>query len=408
MNLQLYQNGTNIGLQNKLEIIMTKIVYRLVFNRKRRLNAQGKALVQIEARQQSKRCYFTTYLYLSPKEWDRRTGLVKNHPNAEALNYKLLHLIVSLEKLELELWREGQLVTLSLLKEQNRHSQRLSSFIRFFEEELEVAPLRASTKSNQRTTLLLLKQYRPDLLFGEMNLDFLMKFEKLLRMKGYNSNTIVKHFKHLKRYVNLAVNKGKLSPSSNPFLKFRIKTSDFHHSYLRAEELLRLERLQLSGRFARYRKSLDAFLFCCYSGLRYSDFTQLTAANIHSSGDEVWLVYHSVKTQVEVRSPLHLLFGGKAKLLLKQYVQNLGALFHLPGNSNVNKHLQTIARLAEIDKHISFHTARHTHATLLIYSGVNITTVQRLLGHRSVKTTQGYTEMMDSTIVNDLLRHKWK
>lgn len=51
---------------------------------------------------------------------------------------------------------------------------------------------------------------------------------------------------------------------------------------------------------------------------------------------------------------------------------------------------------------MSFHTARHTNATLLIYNGVNITTVQKLLGHKSVKTTQIYTNVMDATIISDL------
>lgn len=76
--------------------------------------------------------------------------------------------------------------------------------------------------------------------------------------------------------------------------------------------------------------------------------------------------------------------------------------FHLKGNSNVNKELIVITRLAGLSKKISFHTARHTNATLLIYNGANITTVQKLLGHRSVKTTQIYTNVMDMTIISDL------
>lgn len=49
-----------------------------------------------------------------------------------------------------------------------------------------------------------------------------------------------------------------------------------------------------------------------------------------------------------------------------------------------------------------FHTARHTCATLLIHQGVPITTVQKLLGHTSVKTTEIYSEVLSSTILRDL------
>ena len=69
---------------------------------------------------------------------------------------------------------------------------------------------------------------------------------------------------------------------------------------------------------------------------------------------------------------------------------------------NINKELIRIGKLANIDKHFSFHTARHTNATLLIYKGANITTVQKLLGHKNLTTTQIYGEVMGSTIVRDL------
>ena len=54
---------------------------------------------------------------------------------------------------------------------------------------------------------------------------------------------------------------------------------------------------------------------------------------------------------------------------------------------------------------MSSHLARHTNATLLIYNGVNITTVQKLLGHKSVRTTQIYANVMDQTLVHDLKSH---
>ena len=153
------------------------------------------------------------------------------------------------------------------------------------------------------------------------------------------------------------------------------------------EELERLENLILSDRYVKLQKSLDAFLFCCYAGMRYSDFINLSSENIVDINQETWLIYKSVKTGTEVRLPLYL-------------------LFHLRDNSNINKDLIIITRLAGLSKRISFHTARHTNATLLIYNGINITTVQKLLGHKSVKTTQIYTNVMDMTIIHDLEKMK--
>ena len=121
---------------------------------------------------------------------------------------------------------------------------------------------------------------------------------------------------------------------------------------------------------------------------------------------ETWLIYKSVKTNPEVRLPLYLLFEGKGIEVLNKYQDDLADFFKLRDNSNVNKELLIIAKLSGLNKRISFHTARHTNATLLIYSGVNITTVQKLLGHKSVKKTQVYTNIMDITIVRDLEKSK--
>ena len=87
---------------------------------------------------------------------------------------------------------------------------------------------------------------------------------------------------------------------------------------------------------------------------------------------------------------------------MQRYKDDLDNFFKLKDNSNINKELNILADLAEIDKRVSFHTARHTNATLLLYSGANITTVQKLLGHKSVKTTQVYANIMDITVVRDL------
>lgn len=385
---------------------MNKIVYKLMFNRKKALNCRGMALVQVEAYQDRQRKYFSTHVYLCPHQWDKRRQQVKNHPNAEALNYRLRQLVADLEFKELQLWRRGHAVTLALLKEHWEGKSDPRSFTDFFAREVQNADVKESTRRNLSSTLQLLRDFRRRITFAELNFDLVADFELFLRRRGYHANTVAKHIRHLRRQVNMAVRKGCLEARLHPFRDYRIKTVPGRHTHLTPEELERLECFGSAGSNARQQHVLDAFLFCCYAGLRYSDFTSLTPGSLVSIGKEHWLVYRSVKTGTDVRLPLSLLFDGKGLAILQKYRTRLNDFFHLPDNSNVNKCLRQLARLAGIDKPLSFHVARHTNATLLIYKGVNITTVQRLLGHKSVRTTQVYANVMDLTIVHDLKNHR--
>lgn len=379
-----------------------------MYNRKKCLNRKGMALVQVEAYLERRKKYFSTRVYLRPEQWDVRKSVVKNHPNADALNRLLYEFVAGIEKKELDLWQKGRRVSLELLKTTMEDDYSNDSFTDFFRQEVMSAPLKESTRRNHLSTLAVLRQFQRNVTFGEVTFEFVAGFESFLRSKGYHTNTVAKHLKHLKRAVNLAINKDYMTVRQYAFRKYRIKTVESRHTYLSPDELCSLEDLRLEGGSQRWQQTLDAFLFCCYAGLRYSDFTSLSADNLVSVRQKTWLVYRSVKTRVEVRLPLYLLFGGKALHILDKYRDGLDDFFRLKNNSNVNKELAALALRAGIRKRLSFHTARHTNATLLIYNGVNITTVQKLLGHKSVKTTQGYANIMDVTIVNDLEKNTIK
>lgn len=381
---------------------MSKIIYSLVYNRKKCLNKKGMALIQVEAYLDRKKKYFSTKVYLKPEQWDAKKLIVKNHPNADALNRLIYEFIAMIEKKELELWQQGKRISLELLKDTLKSRENNTSFILFFKQEVMNSSLKESTKRNHLSTLILLQEFKKDVSFADLTFEFISSFEYFLQTKGYHINTIAKHMKHLKRHVNIAINKEYIEIQKYAFRKYKIKTVENKHTHLIPEELEKLERLSLTGRYTKYQKTLDAFLFCCYAGMRYSDFINLSPDNIVDIHQETWLIYKSVKTGTEVRLPLYLLFGGKGLVILAKYRDTIREFFHLRDNSNANKELIIIARLSGLSKKISFHTARHTNATLLIYNGVNITTVQKLLGHKSVKTTQVYTNIMDRTIVHDL------
>lgn len=385
---------------------MDKIIYSLVFNRKKTLNKKGMALVQVEAYLKRKKKYFSTKVYLSADQWDYKKRMVKNHPNADAINRMLYEYMAEIEKKELGLWQKGKAISLDSLKTSLSTKESNDSFIAFFREEVMNSSLKESTKKNHLSTLELLREYKRDVTFGDVTFEFISSFDHYLQQKGYHINTIAKHMKHLKRHINVAINKEYMDIQKYAFRKYKIKSVENSHTHLSPEELRKIEGLSLINRFERLQKTKDAFLFCCYAGLRYSDFINLSPDNIIYMHQETWLIYKSVKTGTEVRLPLYLLFEGKGIEILNQYKKNLSSFFKLRDNSNVNKELLIIAKLAGVNKRISFHTARHTNATLLIYSGVNITTVQKLLGHKSVKTTQVYTNIMDMTIVRDLEKTK--
>lgn len=385
---------------------MNKIIYNLVYNRKKCLNKKGMALVQVEAYLGRKKKYFSTKVYLKPEQWDNKKLIVKNHPNADALNRLIYEFVATIEKKELELWQQGKRISLELLKNALTTQENNSSFISFFRQEVMNSSLKDSTKRNHLSTLMLLQEFKKNITFSDLTFELISSFEYFLQLKGYHTNTIAKHMKHLKRHVNIAINKEYIEIQKYAFRKYKIKTIENKHTHLVPEELERLENLILSGRYVKLQKSLDAFLFCCYAGMRYFDFINLSSENFVDINQETWLIYKSVKTGTEVRLPLYLLFSGKGIAILNKYRDNLEDFFHLRDNSNVNKDLIIITRLAGLSKRISFHTARHTNATLLIYNGINITTVQKLLGHKSVKTTQVYTNVMDMTIIHDLEKMK--
>lgn len=378
---------------------MDKIRYRLVYNRKKQLSKQGTALVQVEASLNQRKIYLKTNIYLRPEHWDKQTAQVIDHPQSNDLNAMLFEFVIHLQGIELAFWKRGIQPTLALLRDAVKKNTPINvTFTVFAKEYVKHSDRRQSTKDNLITTINVLQEFRPGLDFKDITYSFLKDFESYLREKGNSVNTVAKHLRQLRTLVNEAINQGYIHADAYPFRKFKIKQEKGRHEFLTPDELRKLENLEVNDR--KMRHVLDAFLFCCYVGLRFSDFCQLAPDNFIRVNGKRWLHFKSIKTGIELRLPLHLLFEGKALGILERY--NIEEFASLGCNSDVNKYLTQIAGMARIKKHITYHTARHTCATLLIHQGVPITTVQKLLGHTSVKTTEIYSEVLSSTIMRDL------
>lgn len=379
---------------------MEKIRYRLVYNRKKQLNKQGTALVQVEASLNQRKVYFKTNIYLRPEYWDKRTAQVCNHPQATELNAMLFEFIIHLQGIELGFWKRGIQPTLALLRDSvKKKTPATITFPAFARSSIETSDKRPNTKENLLSTVNQLELFRPGVDFADLTYTFVKDFDAWLREQGKGINTVAKHLRQLRTLINEAISDGYMPADAYPFRKFKIKQEKGRHEFLTPDELRKLENLEVNDK--KLRHVLDAFLFCCYTGLRFSDFCQLNYSNFAKINGKKWLHFKSIKTGIELRLPLHLLFEGKALSILDRY--EITEFSNLGSNAETNKALSVITGMARIKKHVTYHTARHTCATLLVHQGVAITTVQKLLGHTSVKTTEIYSEVLSSTIVKDLL-----
>lgn len=276
------------------------------------------------------------------------------------------------------------------------------SLVKFMEKEILIASIRESTRKLHLDTLNQIRCFSPDISLQKVSGDFLLEFEIYMREEcRLSTNTIARHMKSLKRYINVARKKRIIT--EYPFLNYTIRTEQSHRDALTEKELEMLERYQEN--LAEPNEVLNAFLFSCYTGLRYSDVCMFTKQDIYTINRKRWVVLKMYKTNKEIRIPLSTIFEGKALELTRSISRNRGILFHIGSNQQANRVLKKIARQVGIKK-MTFHTARHTCATLLLYRGVSITTVQTILGHQSVKTTQIYSAVTDLTLERELKKGK--
>ncbi len=136
----------------------------------------------------------------------------------------------------------------------------------------------------------------------------------------------------------------------------------------------------------------NAFLFSCMTGLRFSDVKKLTWGEVQRQGDFIRLVFKQKKTggmeYLDITPQAAELLGERGK----QGEQVFAGMSH---SSCANDMIRRWVRRAGIDKHISFHCARHTFAVMMLDIGADIYTVSKLLGHKKIETTQIYAKILD-------------
>lgn len=181
--------------------------------------------------------------------------------------------------------------------------------------------------------------------------------------------------------------------SENPFDKIsptdRIPKSESQRQFLQIDEVKRLIATECPTR----QSVKQAFLFSCFCGLRISDIYSLTWGDIHKDGNQ-WRVSIVMK---KTDDPIYLPLSEHAMKWLPERgeAKDSDKVFDLPTLSRVCLILNAWAKAAGITKHITMHVARHTFATMMLTLDVDLYTTSKLLGHKSIATTQIYAKIID-------------
>ena len=142
-----------------------------------------------------------------------------------------------------------------------------------------------------------------------------------------------------------------------------------------------------------------AFLFCCVTGLRWCDVKVLKWKDIKMDSKQMEVT--QTKTEETVTTPLN----ETAIKLLGKVGNPDKDVFVLPTANGANKTLKAWVKRAKIEKAITWHNARHSFGTNLIFNDVDVLTASKLLGHTSMKHTQRYVkaaEEMKQTATNKI------
>ena len=242
---------------------------------------------------------------------------------------------------------------------------------------------KAADKKEKRKRGLKIK---PQQLTKEMMVSFTDYLQK--RFRGEGAHTLYARFK---KVIKAAVEDDVIRKNPCTGVSIKIDGGTLKKDVLSIEEMQRLIATHYNGENPDIRR---AFIFCLYTGLRWCDVKDLTFANVDYSNQLLKFEQTKTKGHSSASSVVIPINDGLLGLIGKGERTEL--IFPLPSHNMCLKALRHWVARANIDKHITWHCARHSFAVNILNNGANIKTVASLLGHSGLKHTEKYTRAVDS------------
>lgn len=256
--------------------------------------------------------------------------------------------------------------------------------------------MEVSTLITHTSVINKLKEFNRNLIFDEITKEWLDTYFLYLKKEmGNNSNTAYKNMTTLKKYVRAAFQAGYID--ENPFENWKIKRTTSNCTYLNEDELKTLVTLYKSGELDhKLHKSLEFFLFLCFSSLHVGDAKKLKLEQF----TETSFVYFRIKLKNSKPEPIQVPISEPLRQLMKNIVgtRKKGYIFEsIASDQAMNKFLKSVASTAEIDKVITHKVGRHTFATYYLKETKDLASLKEIMGHSDLKETLIYAHVLDES-----------
>ncbi|MFH4963881.1 site-specific integrase [Gaetbulibacter sp. M235] len=395
-------------------------------------NSKEETLIYLLYNYQYKRFKYSTGEKINPKFWNKSTHRVKatkQFTEYPEFNARLDKIANGINNAFRKLLNDGIQpnninIKQALEIELSDHILKPNrlTFFRFIEEYIEESKLnkKAGTIKVYNTVFTHLKEFSKKqnrlIDFDMINLEFYNQYLGFLKKEqNLANNTIGKHIKTIKSFLNEATERGINTNLDFKSKKFKTISEEADTVYLTVDELKEIEKLDLND-IPRLDITRDLFLIGCYTGLRFSDFTQINPENII---DNSIIEMRTRKTNQRVSIPLHK----TVKSILKKYNNKLPKAYvnqkmnvylkEVVGKAEINELIETtITKGGKVEKNtlpksklVSTHTARRSFATNLYLANVPSISIMKITGHRTESSFLRYIRVSQKENADKLLTH---
>ncbi|MEO1485342.1 MAG: site-specific integrase [Bacteroidota bacterium] len=391
------------------------MVSLLFYLKKSKADREGRAMIYLRITVDGKRVEMSTNRKTYSHKWNAAQSMVQGFsPEVRQLNVYLAKMRTDIYK-HVEKLKEADfaLTAESLRNAYMGRGQKYKMLLEVFQEHnnqvnnlvgqdfAEGTAERYRTARSHLAEYILFEYKRKDIPVRQVDHAFITGFEYYLKtQRKCSHNTAIKYVVNFKKIIRIAYANGWIA--KDPFANYKVRLRNIEREFLTAEELQHL--MDTPFQHQRLEHVRDCFVFCCFTGLAYADVKKLSHDDFVTGIDgELWI--NTKRTKTKTKSNIPIL--PTALMILEKYENSpylvKDKVLPVLTNQKMNAYLKEIADLSRIKKNLTTHLARHTFATTVTLSnGVPIESVSKMLGHKSLRTTQHYAKILNRKVSEDM------